>query len=107
MVNEAKIHGKYRVERTDGSSEPGGKHHECVYFVLDVTHDEHAIAALRAYARACRADNPELAADLRAIVAAADRPRCGCREACCPHSLLFAFDREPDEVLADQIARNK
>lgn len=49
MVNDAKIHGKYRVERTDGSSEPGGKHHECVYFVLDVTHDEHAIAALRAY----------------------------------------------------------
>lgn len=59
MVNKAKIHGKYRVERTDGSSKPGRKHHECVYFVLDVTHDEHAIAALRAYARAVRGDNPQ------------------------------------------------
>ena len=30
---------KYRVTRTDGSSESGGKHAQCSYYVLDLTHD--------------------------------------------------------------------
>jgi len=60
------LYGKFEVRRTDGSSEPGGKHHGCEYFVLDITHDPFAVAALAAYANACEADYPLLAADLRA-----------------------------------------
>ncbi len=58
------LYAKFRVDRTDGQSEPGQKHHECEYFVLDLTHDPHAPAAIRAYAESCRADYPLLAADL-------------------------------------------
>lgn len=57
---------KFDVRRTDGSSEPGGKHHGCRYFVLDLTHDQHAPAAMRAYAASCRATHPHLAADIDA-----------------------------------------
>lgn len=67
------IHQKYRVERTDGSSKPGGKHAECAYFVLDLEHDPFAIPALRAYAEACRERYPILAFDLDNICNMADR----------------------------------
>lgn len=57
---------KFSVKRTDGSSEPGGKHFGCDYFVLDLTHDKHAIPALEAYIASCEADGYHLlAADLR------------------------------------------
>jgi hypothetical protein len=56
------------ITRADGSSEPGGKHHGCSYFVLDLTHDQYAAAALHAYADACEQDFPALAADLRRMV---------------------------------------
>lgn len=56
---------KFEVRRTDGSSEPGGKHEGCEYFVLDTDHDEFAAAALAAYANACQATHPLLARDLR------------------------------------------
>ena len=56
---------KFEVRRTDGSSEPGGKHEGCEYFVLDTDHDTHAAAALRAYASACEGSHPLLARDLR------------------------------------------
>ena len=56
---------KFVVSRTDGSDAPGGKHHGCRYFVLDVDHDQHASAALSAYATACEATHPALAKDLR------------------------------------------
>lgn len=59
------VYRKFDVRRTDGSSEPGGKHHGCEYFVLDVTHDPHARAALAAYAAAVEATHPTLAADMR------------------------------------------
>ena len=55
---------KYDVNRSDGSSEPGGKHDGCEYFVLDVTHDPHARAAVLSYAISCRADYPLLADDI-------------------------------------------
>jgi hypothetical protein len=61
------LYGKYFVERTDGSSASGGKHHNCEYFVLDLTHDKHAPAALRAYAESCKDEYPQLAADLLKI----------------------------------------
>lgn len=58
--------GKFHVKRIDGSDEPGGKHDGCWYFVLDVTHDPHAIPALREYAKRCESDGYGLlAADLR------------------------------------------
>lgn len=60
------LYNKFTVARTDGQSAPGEKHDECEYFVLDLTHDEFAAAALRAYADACEGQYPMLAADLRA-----------------------------------------
>lgn len=56
---------KFEVRRTDGSSEPGGKHDGCEYFVLDTDHDPHAPAALAAYANRCEVTHPLLARDLR------------------------------------------
>lgn len=102
MNDDRGIHSKYKVERTDGSSGPGGKHEGCTYFVLDLEHDEYAIPALKAYAKACRRDNPALAADLASIIEIAEMPRCSCREAFCPHSLARAFT---PETAGEQMAR--
>lgn len=63
------LYQKYRVERTDGGSRPGGKHEGCAYFVLDLSHDPHAVAAARAYADSCEQQHPELARDLRTLLA--------------------------------------
>jgi hypothetical protein len=60
------LYRKFLVLRTDGSSEPGGKHDGCECFVLDITHDKYAAPALLAYAEACDAEYPELAKDIRA-----------------------------------------
>lgn len=58
------LYEKFKVERIDGSSESGGKHEGCDYFVLDLTHDKHSLPALQAYITSCRNDYPLLAADL-------------------------------------------
>ena len=58
------LYEKFMVERRDGSSEPGGKHHDCLYYVLDLSHDKYAVPALRAYAEHCKAEYPALAEDL-------------------------------------------
>lgn len=58
------LYRKYEVRRVDGSSEPGGKHAACEYFVLDLTHDPHANAALLAYVESCEQEYPKLAQDL-------------------------------------------
>lgn len=58
---------KFKVTRTDGSSKKGGKHHNCVYFVIDTTHDKYAYFALNAYAEACKSEYPQLAKDLKSI----------------------------------------
>lgn len=55
---------KYVVNRVDGRDHPGQKHENCQYFVLDLTHDQHAWAAITAYAESCKEDYPALAADL-------------------------------------------
>lgn len=69
------IHDKFIVRRTDESDLPGGRHHGCRYFVLDVTHDKYAVPALLAYAAACGADGyAALADDLRAIASGAPWP---------------------------------
>lgn len=61
------IYDKYDVRRTDGSSEPGGKHHGDQHFVLNLTTDKHAVPAILTYAESCQQDFPALARDLRAI----------------------------------------
>ena len=60
------IYNKFYVERTDGQSAMGCKHDGCDYFVLDLTHDKHAPAAIQAYANSCRSEYPALASDLNA-----------------------------------------
>lgn len=62
------IYDKYIVHRNDRSSEEGGKHEACRYFVLDLNHDKFALPALRAYAVACRSEYPHLADDLDALL---------------------------------------
>ena len=62
---EQGLYQKFSVERTDGSSAPGGKHHGCRHFVLDVDHDPAAKAALTAYAAAVAPTHPKLARDIR------------------------------------------
>jgi hypothetical protein len=74
------LYEKFVVKRTDGKSEPGGKHEHCHYFVLDLDHDPHAKAALKAYAKSCRKQYPLLARDLRNMMKPAG-PSCGCRSA--------------------------
>lgn len=74
------LYRKYsKVERSDGSTGPGGKHEKCEYFVLDLEHDKHAKAALKAYADSCAREFPELAKDLREMMR--PTPDCGCRSA--------------------------
>lgn len=63
------IYEKYRVDRTDHQDMFGKKHYGCEYFVLDMTHDPHAVPALLAYAKACRTDGyAKLADDLEATI---------------------------------------
>ena len=73
MTDTRGMYGKFSVTRTDGTDEEGGKHHGCTYFVLDVTHDKFAAAALLAYARACKEERPTLARDLHALRVSAIR----------------------------------
>ncbi len=59
------MYEKYIVTRNDGSA----KHVGCEYFVLDLTHDKHAKAAIRAYADSCKAEYPQLSNDLHICLA--------------------------------------
>jgi hypothetical protein len=63
--SEQGLYRKFIVCRADGSSDPGGKHDGCDYFVLDLTHDKFARPALEAYAGACAEEYPQLATDIR------------------------------------------
>jgi hypothetical protein len=80
------LYEKFSVTRNDGRSAPGEKHDGCEYFVLDLSHDKHAMPALAAYAQSCADEFPELAADLRAKVRARSclRPRCRAAWSCPP-----------------------
>lgn len=55
------LYGKFKVERR---YDPDHKHQDCEYFVLDLVHDKFAAVALRAYAKACRKEFPQLSVDL-------------------------------------------
>lgn len=99
---ERGVYGKYKVTRRDGSHKKGGKHEHCSYYVLDLEHDEFALPALKAYAKACKKKFPELARDLIDILNT-DYRDCGCREAGCPHAVTFG-PRTPSEALSHKIS---
>ena len=58
------LYEKFRVLRVDGRSAIGERHENCEYFVLDLTHDRHALAAIQAYADSCGGEYPQLAVDV-------------------------------------------
>jgi len=58
------LYEKYVVKRTDGSDQPGGRHHGCRYFVLDLTHDPSARHAARIFAEDIEGSRPRLSAEL-------------------------------------------
>ena len=62
---ETGLYQKYKVTRTDGRDAQGEKNANCEYFVLDLTHDPFALAAIEAYADACEREYEPLAVDLR------------------------------------------
>lgn len=64
------IYDKYMVVRADREDRPGYKHFGCSLFVLDLTHDPHAIPAIRAYVESCRDEYPVLARDLENLIRA-------------------------------------
>jgi len=64
IITKKGLYNKFIVRRTDGKSSPGEKHCGCYYFVLDLTHDKFAFAAIKAYAEACFEEYPELSVDL-------------------------------------------
>ena len=70
------IYEKFKVERTDGESAPGEKHHNCRYFVIDIDHDEFASSTLKRYAVACASKYPRLAKDLKEIAMELDIKKC-------------------------------
>ncbi len=59
---------KFNIARIDGRDLEGGDRAKADYFVLDLTHDIHAVPAIAAYAKACAPAYPLLAADLRAKI---------------------------------------
>lgn len=68
MSTKKSIYNKFTVSRVDGQDQKeGDKHYQCDYFVLDVTHDIHAIPALHAYVESVTNENPSLAIDLLSL----------------------------------------
>ena len=65
-MDEDQQRGLYRKYEVKRLRDPAHKHDNCNYFVLDLNHDRHGRAALRAYAESCKDEFPLLAADLRA-----------------------------------------
>lgn len=62
------MYGKYEVRRADRRDEPGEKHADCKLFVLDLTHDVHARAALQHYGRLVATDRPALKTDIEDLL---------------------------------------
>jgi len=69
MPTKKGIYNKFTVVRVDGQDMlDDDKHYQCDYFVLDLTHDRHALPALHAYAKSVMDEKPELAIDLLSFV---------------------------------------
>jgi hypothetical protein len=70
MKKHTGMYNKFEVGRTDGRDKnPTDIHYQCDYFVLDMSHDRHAMPALIAYAKSIAGEKPMLAADLLGFVA--------------------------------------
>lgn len=67
------LYQKYYVCRVDRTDYPGGKHQDCDYYVLDLTHDPYALETLHYYSRACEKTHPQLSQDLKRKVTLAYR----------------------------------
>ncbi len=67
MGKDRGLYDKFRVFREDGTDKGGCKHEGCRYFVLDLTHDSHALPAIKAYAESCKQEYPLLSNDLMDI----------------------------------------
>lgn len=65
MAEKEGLYAKYDVRRLNDDE---GKHINCMYFILDLDHDEHAAGALLAYANLVESDNPTLAVQLREVI---------------------------------------
>lgn len=63
-VDADKVRGLYQKYRVQRIIDPEHKHSGCFYFVLDTKHDKYAVPALKAYAKACRREFPQLSTDL-------------------------------------------
>jgi len=61
---ERGLYRKYYVRKLN---DPTGKHKNCFFFVLDLTHDPYAIQAAQTYADACRGRYPILAKELESF----------------------------------------
>lgn len=57
-------HNKFRVARIDGEHKAGKKHDGCEYFVLDLTHDPHAVATVMLYGQHVYFRRPGLYRDI-------------------------------------------
>jgi hypothetical protein len=66
MPEDSGIYHKFNVSRVDQRDAPGGDRFGAKYFVLDYTNDKFSKPALLAYAAACEAELPLLAAAIRA-----------------------------------------
>jgi hypothetical protein len=103
------IFEKFTVHRNDGSDAPGGKHHGCAYFVLDLDHDQHAPAAMRAYANSCRATHPELSADIKRRFPAPPRDQAFCNDGSEPdwpaYAQAEANDAAPQQEINEALDR--
>jgi hypothetical protein len=90
MAEQRGVYGKYKIEKADGSPvDP-----EAVYFVLRVDTDAAARTALRAYCRAIKDTNRQLARELCELICEhADVARCGCRSVAeCSHESPESYD---------------
>ncbi len=98
-MDERGLYHKFEVTRVDARDLPGEKHHGCTYFVLDIDHDPHAIAALDAYAQDCRDDRPLLAAWLDTVITASGFGKAGhcMKAAIVADELIERRAREDDE----------
>lgn len=60
---------KYNVQRVDEGNNEAEVHKDCDFFVLDLTHDVHAVRALDKYREAMVGVDTQLAIDLTIILA--------------------------------------
>jgi hypothetical protein len=63
-MTDDKKRGLYRKFRVTRVHDPEEKHKDCLFFVLDLDHDPHALPAIKAYIESCEVEYPTLGADL-------------------------------------------